>query len=177
MLHPVKQQGYLQTGQTSCHDVTGTQVSCAGSGQDAEFQNGVAWPTPRFQPKEEVVVDRLTGLTWTRDANLNIYPLTWQEALAYVSEMNRHEVLGYADWRLPNRRELRSLISHQTKKPALPEGLVLMETATPIRLKTSRYALARIHNHLSDRQDYLERSYQTLAAISADDLFRQRNSS
>lgn len=122
MLHPVKQQGYLQTGQTSCHDVTGTQVSCAGSGQDAEFQNGVAWPTPRFQPKEEVVVDRLTGLTWTRDANLNIYPLTWQEALAYVSEMNRHEVLGYADWRLPNRRELRSLISHKTKKPALPEG-------------------------------------------------------
>lgn len=62
-------------------------------------------------------------------------------------------------------------------RPALPEGLVLMETATPIRLKTSRYALARIHNHLSDRQDYLERSYQTLAAISADDLFRQRNSS
>lgn len=106
MLHPVKQQGYLQTGQTSCHDVSGTQVSCAGSGQDAEFQNGVAWPTPRFQPKEEVVVDRLTGLTWTRDANLHVYPLTWQEALAYVSEMNRHEVLGYADWRLPNRREL-----------------------------------------------------------------------
>jgi hypothetical protein len=122
MLHPVKHQGYLQTGQTSCHDVSGMQISCAGSGQDAEFQNGVAWPTPRFQPKEEVVVDGLTGLTWTRDANLNVYPLTWQEALTYVSEMNRHKVLGYPDWRLPNRRELRSLICHQTKKPALPEG-------------------------------------------------------
>jgi hypothetical protein len=122
MLRPVKQQGYLQTGQTSCHDVSGMKISCAGSGQDAEFQNGVGWPTPRFQPKEEVVVDRLTGLTWTRDANLNVYPLTWQEALAYVSEMNRHKVLGYTDWRLPNRRELRSLISHQTKKPVLPEG-------------------------------------------------------
>jgi len=35
--------------------------------------------------------------------------------------MNRENAYGYSDWRLPNRRELRSLISHQTRKPALPE--------------------------------------------------------
>ena len=35
--------------------------------------------------------------------------------------MNRQKAFGFSDWRLPNRRELRSLMSHQTRKPALPE--------------------------------------------------------
>ena len=72
--------------------------------------------------KAEIVLDNLTGLIWTQNANLAEFPLTWQEALDYVAGMNRVRVLGYDDWRLPNRRELRSLMSHQTKKPALPEG-------------------------------------------------------
>ena len=35
--------------------------------------------------------------------------------------MNRRKLLGKCDWRLPNRGELRSLISHQSRRPALPE--------------------------------------------------------
>lgn len=61
-------------------------------------------------------------------------------------------------------------------RPASPEGLVLIETATSIRMTASKYAIARIQNYLNDRQDYLQRSYQTLAAINADDFFHQRNS-
>ncbi len=66
--------------------------------------------------------DCLTGLVWTRNANVAEFPLTWQEALDFVKEMNRSRTFGFSDWRLPNRRELRSLVSHQTKNPALPEG-------------------------------------------------------
>lgn len=112
---------YLQTGQTTCHDTAGREVSCTGSGQDAEFRKGVVWPEPRFRQNEEVVLDCLTGLVWTRNANLAEFPLKWQEALDYISGMNREKAFGYSDWRLPNRRELRSLMSHQTRKPALPE--------------------------------------------------------
>jgi hypothetical protein len=36
--------------------------------------------------------------------------------------MNRRKAFGFTDWRLPNRRELRSLMSHQTSRPALPQG-------------------------------------------------------
>lgn len=97
-------------------------IDCAGSGQDAELRNGLPWPAPRFEVLEDVVLDRLTGLLWTRDANVAEFPLTWQEALGFSAKMNRDNVLGYSDWRLPNRRELRSLMSHQTRKPALPEG-------------------------------------------------------
>ena len=49
------------------------------------------------------------------------FPMTWQEALGFITQMNHEQVQGERDWRLPNRRELRSLISHQTTRPALPE--------------------------------------------------------
>lgn len=115
-------KNYLSTGLTSCHDVAGQSVPCVGSGQDAEFQTGQPWPNTRFEAQQAWVLDRLTGLMWTGNANLAEYPVTWQEALDFVADMNRQRFLGFDDWRLPNRRELRSLMSHQTRKPALPQG-------------------------------------------------------
>ena len=58
---------------------------------------------------------------WCRDASLAEFPLTWQEALDFVATMNREQRFGQRDWRMPNRRELRSLLSLQNKLPALPE--------------------------------------------------------
>jgi hypothetical protein len=117
-------KGYLATGQKTCHDTSGQEILCTGTGQDAEHNKGDPWPAPRFKRQEETVLDRLTGLVWTENANLAEFPVTWQEALNFVHHMNQEEAFGYADWRLPNRRELRSLISFQTKRPALPEGHV-----------------------------------------------------
>ncbi len=114
--------GYLQTGQTTCHDPGGATVPCASSGQDGEFSRGLPWPEPRFEVRGEIVFDRLTGLSWTRNATPGELPMTWREALAFVAGINHERALGCAEWRLPNRRELRSLVSHQTRRPALPEG-------------------------------------------------------
>ncbi|MFV2060091.1 MAG: DUF1566 domain-containing protein [Gammaproteobacteria bacterium] len=111
---------YLQTGQVTCHDASGRAINCAKSGQDGEFARGMAWPKPRFVTEKHTITDRLTGLIWSRDANLAEFPLMWQEALDYVQQMNHQQQFGYHDWRVPNRHELRSLISHQTKHPALP---------------------------------------------------------
>ncbi len=113
---------YLQTGQGTCHDTGGSEISCEGSGQDAEFRRGLVWPAARFELREDIVLDRLTGLEWTQNASLAEFPLRWQEALDHVAGMNSGKAFGHSDWRMPNRRELRSLMSHQTKKPALPEG-------------------------------------------------------
>jgi len=114
-------KGFLRTGQESCRDTRGHEVPCEGSGQDAEFKKGITWPRPRFEHRGETVFDRLTGLIWTQDANLAQFPMTWPEALDFVAAMNRERAVEYSDWRLPNRRELRSLMSHHTRKPALPE--------------------------------------------------------
>ena len=113
----------LWTGQTRCYDSGGKEIPCAGSGQDGEFRPGVPWPDPRFRcVGSDIVDDRATGLLWSADANLFTFPMSWQDGLDAIREMRGERAFGRDDWRLPNRRELRSLISHQAKKPALPAG-------------------------------------------------------
>lgn len=112
---------YLQTGQIKCYDAFGHEIPCCGSGQDGEFKKGRAWPVPRFKRKKGTIIDSLTGLMWTENANIAEFPLTWQEAFDFIADMNRRRALGYEDWRLPNRRELRSLLSYLTRNPVLPE--------------------------------------------------------
>jgi hypothetical protein len=117
---------YLHTGQRRCYDAYGREIDCAGTGQDGEVTAGLAAPEPRFRPLDEaggeVVLDRLTGLQWTADANPFEFPLPWQEALDSVAAMNRERRHGHDDWRMPNRRELRSLVDHAARVPALPAG-------------------------------------------------------
>jgi hypothetical protein len=112
--------GYLWTGQSSCYDNNGKVVPCGDSGQDGEFKAGIPWPQERFSVAGELVLDHLTGLRWLRNANPAEFPVTWQEAFDYVFRMNREKMGGHTDWRVPNRRELRSLMSFDTLRPALP---------------------------------------------------------
>lgn len=76
----------------------------------------------RFRVRGDAVLDAATGLEWTRSANPLGFPLTWAEALDAVRGLNASGRLGHADWRMPNRRELRSLIHHASRQPALPPG-------------------------------------------------------
>jgi hypothetical protein len=108
---------------------TGQTVSYA-AGDDGDLQRGVTWPSPRFIDNDnEMVTDNLTGLIWTKDANApgpsicnpGVDP-TWQEALDYVACLNTNSFLGYNDWRLPNRKELYSLIDFSNYAPALPSS-------------------------------------------------------
>jgi hypothetical protein len=112
----------LTTGQRSCWDADGQPMPCHGSGQDAESFSGTPWPEPRFEASGGVVRDRLTGLQWLEDANLCQWPLTWHEAHERVAGLARRAHAGRNDWRLPTRRELRSLVCHQNARPALPDG-------------------------------------------------------
>ncbi len=112
----------LWTGLRECFDVEGSPIPCQGSGQDPEFSLQRMWPPNRFIVKGDVVLDELTGLSWTRDANLFGFPATWSEAISYIHDMNRNGAFGYRDWRLPNRREMRSLLDLGEKRPSLPKG-------------------------------------------------------
>ena len=110
-----------KTGQTACYNTVGTIIPCAGTGQDGEIQAGVTWPDPRFTVSGECVTDQLTGLMWSKNGNLPDGHLNWQGALNYIAAINSGAGLcGYHDWRLPNRRELRSLIDFSQYSPALP---------------------------------------------------------
>ncbi len=112
----------LQTGQTRCYDTSGREIACRGSGHDGESRPGAPCPVSRFTVQGDVVVDHLTELIWTRNANIGGFPSTWMEAFDQIAELNQQQHGGSTDWRLPNRNELRSLISYQAKNPALPDG-------------------------------------------------------
>ena len=98
---------------------------------------GVASPTPRFTyTGDGTVTDNLTGLMWTQNANImqsrdpsfdtnNVIgdgAVTWFRALEYVAKLNNENYLGHTNWRLPNKRELRSLCDYSIDNPSLPLG-------------------------------------------------------
>jgi hypothetical protein len=109
------------TGLDRCFDSAGRRIDCAGTGQDAEFGLGLR-RHDRFVLQGETVLDAVTGLVWSACANPLDFPLTWDECLDEVRRLNREGYAGHDDWRMPNRRELRSLVSHGDRKPALPRG-------------------------------------------------------
>lgn len=56
------------------------------------------------------VTDRATGLMWTKEDSAK--GLNWQEALAWTQTKNAANYLGHSDWRLPNAKELQSLVDY-----------------------------------------------------------------
>lgn len=64
------------------------------------------------------ITDGATGLMWARDDSGGDAPggLDWAEALAWVEARNTLEYLGYSDWRLPEVKELQSIVDY-TRSP------------------------------------------------------------
>jgi hypothetical protein len=112
----------LKTDQTKCYNESGQDVPCAGSGQDGETNRVQSNPETRFEVRGGVVADRATGLCWSQNASPATWPMSWAEAFEYVAQLNQSGHLKIDDWRLPSRRELFSLISHQHINQALPSG-------------------------------------------------------
>lgn len=68
------------------------------------------------------ITDRATGLMWAQDDSgdgRETGPrsgMTWEEALAWVAQRNAENHLGHSDWRLPNAKELQSIVDY-TRSP------------------------------------------------------------
>ena len=62
------------------------------------------------------VTDRATGLQWAQaDSGAG---MDWPTALAWVQARNAEKYLGHNDWRLPNAKELQSIVDY-TRVPAI----------------------------------------------------------
>ena len=113
------------TGQTVCYNAGGSAISCTGTGQDGEYQMGET-TSPRFTDNlDGTITDNLTGLIWLQEANCSdtagtvskVAKLTWADSLTWSNNLasgscglTDGSVAG--DWRLPNFRELASLIDY-----------------------------------------------------------------
>jgi hypothetical protein len=117
-VEPAAPAGPLVTGQTACWDIDGKSLPCAGTGQDADVQTGVPF---RYTSHDNgTITDHSTGLVWEKKTPANQFDLyTWDEAFQYAASLNRVRFGGYDDWRVPNIRELASLIDFGRFDPAV----------------------------------------------------------
>ena len=106
--------GVPRTGQTTSY----------GPRDDGALQKGVAWPNPRFTDNiNGTVTDNLTGLVWLKNANC-FGTRTWAVALVDANSLangncSLSDGSAAGDWRLPNVKELQSLIDFAYIAPAL----------------------------------------------------------
>lgn len=138
------------TGQTKCYDEDHFETDCLRitlppnpsyyfEGQDGYWgtQVGIDWPgPPRFSSNNGgTFTDKLTGLTWMRDADCfgNVW---WQQAVDACKALADGQCgltdgSEEEDWRLPNRKELESLLDlGEEDAPVLhwSHGFVNVET-------------------------------------------------
>ena len=118
-----------KTGQTICYDASGSTINCEDTGQDGDLEKGVTWPNPRFTDNTDgTVTDTLTGLIWLKDAAC-MGSGTWSDALTQVGSLNsganfhcgNYTAGTFSDWRLPNVREMQSLVHYGFFNPAVPD--------------------------------------------------------
>lgn len=123
-----------KTGQTECYKYDSAtsswvlDVGCQANtpaNQDGKLQKGIAWPNPRFTKNGNGTVrDNLTGLIWLENAGC--FPSQhWGTAMNTANTL----AAGYCgltdgstagQWRLPNVKELQSLIDFGHENPAIP---------------------------------------------------------
>ena len=111
------------TGQTTCWDSGGNVIACAGTGHDGDIQAGA---TLRYRDNGNgTITDKNTLLTWEKKSDDGTIhdkdtTYTWDDAFAvHVAGLNAANFAGRDDWRLPNVRELRSIIDYEAFNPAV----------------------------------------------------------
>jgi len=79
----------------------------------------MAQEVQRFTKTNGVVIDSKTTLEWQddyHDNGDNIKSANWTDAIDYCESLSLN---GQSDWRLPNKKELLSIVDYGTANPAI----------------------------------------------------------
>jgi hypothetical protein len=119
--------GVPETGQTSCWDPLDTQapinpINCAGTGQDGEIRAG--YPVQFIDNGDGTITDTHTTLMWEKLSDdgdpLHDYDnasYQWYGAFQKLEQINDAAFAGHTDWRVPNIRELQTLLDYSSTNP------------------------------------------------------------
>ncbi len=133
------------TGQSECYNDEGAVIDPPGAGERFAGQDGTRTCHPfsftglryggealpagtDWDDGMEMVRDNNTGLVWEvkspdpDDFNSALDKYSFDDAEAFVEQMNAEAYGGFGDWRLPNREELRSIVDYGRASPALAEA-------------------------------------------------------
>ena len=97
---------------------TGQTASYTGTfGEDHDYQPSASQPS-YTDNGDGTTTDSRTGLMWLKNASTynNGATQVWESALSGCESFT---YASYTDWRLPNRRELMSIVNYQNSSPAI----------------------------------------------------------
>ncbi len=110
----------------SAHIAKTGQTKTFETGDDGELEKGLPWPNPRFTDNGDgTVSDNMTDLIWLKDAGCYEDWHLWSDAIIAANSL-ANGACGLSDgstagdWRLPNIRELASLVDIGNREPAIP---------------------------------------------------------
>jgi hypothetical protein len=114
--------GFPATGQTTCWNSSGTVIPCAGTGHDGDTHTGAA--LAYVDNGDGTITDANTGLTWEKQSNgdgsvhdaANLF-VTWDQAFSHAATLNSASFAGHTDWRVPNVKELVSIVNYENFTP------------------------------------------------------------
>ena len=82
------------------------------------------------------ITDRATGLMWSKADSGG--GMNWEAALAWVQTKNKGNYLGHNDWRLPNAKELQSIVDY-TRAPAVTQSPAIDPIFQTTKLSDGEY--------------------------------------
>ena len=103
------------------------QTTSYATGDDGHLEKGLDWPDPRFTNNYDgTITDNLTGLVWLKNAKPE-HTMTWSNAVLFcnILENGNYGLVdgsSEGDWRLPNVRELQTLLDYSQISPCIPSG-------------------------------------------------------
>jgi len=133
---PGKQCRLPVTGQTTSYQ----------PGDDGAYQSGAGFNFEKLDiGGDSVTIDHNTGLMWASDGSAAggnwLQQTGWSAAISYCDSL---VFAGYGDWRLPNAKELQSIVDFGTQFPSVST------TAFPSTANTFYWSSTTRYNYTSD---------------------------
>ncbi len=128
------------TGQSACYDGSGNAIACPSPGESMAQDGSYSINSPSIADNgDDTISDNNTGLMWQKEDDST--PRNWARARKHCTDLS---VAGYVDWRLPNIRELRSIVNYGNYGPAI-DAAYFTDTDSSNYWSSTTYAGSKTH--------------------------------